>query len=81
MPLAQAIQGRMVAALPEQGDDGVHQADLALTRPTTQPSVLVEVGYLTDAGNLRTLMSAAGQENYAQAVTAGIVDFVREAAR
>lgn len=50
-------------------------ADLALTRPTAQPSVLVETAYLTDAGNLRVLQSPAGQERIAQAIAAGIADF------
>ncbi|RTR28021.1 N-acetylmuramoyl-L-alanine amidase [Deinococcus radiophilus] len=72
-PLADALQRSLVAAFPAVGDDGLHpQANLALTRPTSQPSVLLELGYLTDPQNLRTLMSAQGQEGYAQAIAAGL---------
>ena len=72
-PLAAALQAALVAALPQAGDDGLHPAaNLALTRPTSQPSVLLELGYLTDPQNLRLLMSPAGQEAYAQAVAAGL---------
>ena len=72
-PLAQALQQALVTALPAAGDDHLHPgANLALTRPTSQPSVLLELGYLTDAQNLRLLMSEEGQEAYAQAITAGL---------
>lgn len=75
-PLATTLQAALVAAAPEVGDDGLHPgANLALTRPTTQPSVLLELGYLTDAQNLRFLTSAAGQEAYAQAITAGLLQY------
>ena len=62
------------------GDAGAGQglmpgANLALTRPSTQISLLVETAYLTDAGNLRTLMSPEGRERFAQAIAQGIVDF------
>ncbi|WP_261665390.1 N-acetylmuramoyl-L-alanine amidase [Deinococcus sp. Marseille-Q6407] len=75
-PLAAALQAALVSALPEAGDDGLHPgADLALTRPTSQPSVLLELGYLTDPQNLQLLMSSAGQEAYAQAVAAGLTGY------
>ncbi|GAA5532382.1 N-acetylmuramoyl-L-alanine amidase family protein [Deinococcus aluminii] len=50
-------------------------ANLALTRPTTQPSLLIETAYLTDPQNLRTLMDPSGRERFAQAIAAGIADF------
>ncbi|GAA5511738.1 hypothetical protein Dcar01_00451 [Deinococcus carri] len=50
-------------------------ANLALTRPTTQPSLLIETAYLTDPQNLRALMDPAGRERFAQAIAAGIADF------
>jgi N-acetylmuramoyl-L-alanine amidase len=59
----------------QPGDDGLHLADLALTRPSTQLSVLVETAYLTDPGNLRTLMSQEGRAAYAQAIVQGVLDF------
>lgn len=80
-PQAQAPAAAILAALrrtlPDLGPgSGLKPgADLALTRPTTQPSLLVETGYLTDPGNLRVLMDSAGRERLAQAIAAGIADF------
>ncbi|GGM09398.1 N-acetylmuramoyl-L-alanine amidase [Deinococcus aerophilus] len=75
--LAGTILGQLRARLPELGPGAGLKAgaDLALTRPSGQISVLVETAYLTDAGNLRTLHSAAGRERFAAAIAAGIADF------
>lgn len=78
--LADALQGSLVEKLPNIGNDGVHYQNLALTRPTTQLSVLIETAYLTDKGNLRQLMSGAGRERFAQAIAQGIERFYRDAA-
>ncbi|BDP43992.1 hypothetical protein DAETH_39610 (plasmid) [Deinococcus aetherius] len=78
--LADALQASLVSVLPEVGNDGVHYQNLALTRPTAQLSVLVETAFLTDKGNLRLLMSAAGRERFAQAIALGIERFYRDAA-
>ncbi|WP_216320533.1 N-acetylmuramoyl-L-alanine amidase family protein [Deinococcus aestuarii] len=78
--LADALQASLLSVLPEVGNDGVHYQNLALTRPTTQLSVLVETAFLTDKGNLRLLMSATGRERFAQAVALGIERFYRDAA-
>ncbi|GHF28544.1 N-acetylmuramoyl-L-alanine amidase [Deinococcus metalli] len=86
-PQSQAVAASILAALrrtlpdlgPGQGLMG--GADLALTRPSAQPSVLVETAYLTDAGNLRALQSPAGQERFAQAIAAGIAQYFAALAR
>ncbi|WP_221089051.1 N-acetylmuramoyl-L-alanine amidase [Deinococcus aquaedulcis] len=83
-PLAAALLAALRARLPDLGPGAGLKpgADLALTRPTTQPSVLVELGYLTDPGNLRLLHSPDGQERMAQAIAQGVADlFQAEAAR
>ncbi|PTA69114.1 N-acetylmuramoyl-L-alanine amidase family protein [Deinococcus arcticus] len=83
-PLAAALLSALRERLPDLGPGtGLKPgADLALTRPTTQPSVLVELGYLTDPGNLRLLHSPGGQERMAQAIAQGVADlFQAEAAR
>ncbi|MGY2893028.1 N-acetylmuramoyl-L-alanine amidase family protein [Deinococcus sp. UYEF24] len=80
-PLAQDILAAIVgnpalSALGQPGNDGLHpNADLALTRPSSQISLLVETAYLTDPGNLRTLMNTQGRSAYAEAITAGILKF------
>ncbi|AIZ45304.1 N-acetylmuramoyl-L-alanine amidase [Deinococcus radiopugnans] len=75
--LAGHILGQLRARLPELGPGAGLKpgADLALTRPTTQISLLVETAYLTDAGNLRTLSSPEGRERFAGAIAAGIAAF------
>lgn len=78
--LADALQTSLVGMLPEVGNDGVHYQNLALARPTTQLSVLIETAFLTDKGNLRLLMSEAGRERFAQAIAQGIERFYRDAA-
>ena len=79
-PLAACLVAAVAGGLPEVGVDtpgngGLHLADLALTRPSTQLSVLVETAYLTDAGNLRTLMSEDGRARMAAALVQGVRDF------
>ncbi|BDP41363.1 N-acetylmuramoyl-L-alanine amidase [Deinococcus aetherius] len=86
-PQAQAPAAAILAALhrtlPDLGPgQGLKPgADLALTRPTTQPSLLVETAYLTDPGNLRVLMDPGRRERFAQAIAAGITDFYADQAR
>ncbi|ULH16079.1 N-acetylmuramoyl-L-alanine amidase [Deinococcus sp. KNUC1210] len=79
-PLAACLVAAVSSELPELGVDspengGLHSANLALTRPSTQLSVLVETAYLTDAGNLRTLMSEAGRARIAAALVDGVREF------
>ena len=86
LPLARSILEAIVgspvlAAQGQPGNDGLHpDADLALTRPSSQISLLVETAYLTDPGNLRTLMSAEGRNAYAEAIARGVVEFYTGAA-
>lgn len=79
--LADTLQATLVEKLPDIGNDGVHYQNLALTRPTTQPSVLIETAFLTDPQNLRQLMSDTGRERFAQAIALGLERFYRDAAQ
>ncbi|EYB66630.1 hypothetical protein DEIPH_ctg079orf0009 [Deinococcus phoenicis] len=74
---ADALLAALRRTLPDLGPGAGLKpgANLALTRPTTQPSLLIETAYLTDPQNLRTLMDPAGRERFAQAIAAGIADF------
>ena len=74
---AAAILAALRRTLPDLGPGAGLKpgANLALTRPTTQPSLLIETAYLTDPQNLRTLMDPAGRERLAYAIAAGIADF------
>lgn len=75
--VAGSILNQLRTRLPEIGPGKglMPEANLALTRPTTQISLLVETAYLTDPDNLRTLSSPDGKERFAQAIAGGIVDF------
>ncbi|THF71868.1 N-acetylmuramoyl-L-alanine amidase [Deinococcus sp. Arct2-2] len=80
-PQAQGVAAQVLASLrrtlPDLGPGAGLKpgADLALTRPSTQISLLVETAYLTDPGNLRILMDKSGQERLAQAIAGGIAAF------
>jgi len=78
--LADTLQASLLGLLPDVGNDGVHYQNLALARPSTQLSVLIETAFLTDKGNLRLLMSGSGRERFAQAIALGIERFYRNAA-
>ena len=81
--ILEAITGDPVlSATGQPGNDGLHPgADLALTRPSTQISLLVETAYLTDPGNLRSLMSPEGRSAYAGAIARGVASFYTDAAQ
>jgi N-acetylmuramoyl-L-alanine amidase len=66
-----------VRRLPEVGNNGIHYQNLALTRPTSQLSILVETAYMTDKGNLRILMSEKGRERFAESLARGLEEFYR----
>lgn len=61
---------------------GLMLSNLALTRPSSQRSLLIETGYLTDAADLRRLMNPLTQEAYARGIAAGIAaDFAARASQ
>jgi N-acetylmuramoyl-L-alanine amidase len=71
----------LLTALGQPGSDGLHpDADLALTRPSSQISLLIETAYLTDPGNLRSLMTVEGRSAYAGAIARGVLDFYADSA-
>lgn len=76
--LADALMSSIVRRMPDVGNDGIHYQNLALTRPTSQLSILVETAFLTDKSNLRLLMSAGGRERMAESLARGLEDFYRQ---
>jgi N-acetylmuramoyl-L-alanine amidase len=75
IPLARAIQREMLArfGLP---DLGIGRGDLALVRGTWMPSVLTEGLFMMVPDQEAALRSPAGQRLYAEAVFAGIRNFL-----
>jgi N-acetylmuramoyl-L-alanine amidase len=75
LPLALAIQRALVHRLASR-DLGVARADLALTRGTWMPSVLVEGMFVMMPEEEAALRSPDGQRAYAEGVYRGIVQFM-----
>ncbi len=74
-PLAESLLRSILKDVPETGNDGLHYQNLALTRPSSQPSVLVETAFMTDKSNLRLLMSAVGRERIAESLARSLEEF------
>ena len=61
-----------------RNDKGVRQANLAVLRLTYMPSVLIEVGYISNAEEEEFLMSNAGRNKMAMAIYKGIVEYKKQ---
>ena len=61
-----------------RNDKGVRQANLAVLRLTYMPSVLIEVGYISNAEEEEFLMSDAGRKKMAMAIYKGIVEYKKQ---
>ncbi|GIO34801.1 MULTISPECIES: N-acetylmuramoyl-L-alanine amidase [Paenibacillus] len=74
IPLAQILQERVAEALgfPDRGAKQEHLVVLSLAQ---MPAVLVEVGYLTNPKEEKTLLSDKGQDLAAQAIVDGIKEY------
>ncbi len=59
-------------------DFGTRYQNLALTRPTSMPAVLVEVGFMIHPDEYATLIKPETQEKAAQALFEGIVSYLRQ---
>jgi len=80
LPLARAVQRALVRNLGLR-DLGVGRGDLALVRPTWQPSILTEGLYMIVPEQEAALRSAEGQRRYAQGVLDGLRSWFLEYAR
>ena len=74
--LALAVQGRLNARLGSR-DRGVKQAPFVVLTGATMPAILVEVGFLSNTSEARMLIQPDYQQQLAEAVAAGIEDFLR----
>lgn len=80
LALARAVQCGLVQQLGLR-DLGVGRGDLALVRPTWQPSILTEGLYMIVPEQEAALRSSAGQRRYAQGVLDGLRSWLAEIAR
>lgn len=75
LPLAQIIHKHLVAGTGFK-DNGIRTKSLHVTRETTMPAVLLEVGYLSNAGNDSAMHSEELQNNLAREIVAGIYEYL-----
>ncbi len=73
--LAEAIQGPITAATGAI-DRGIRSADFVVIRETEMCAVLVEMGFMTNHGELMNLVDDSYQDKLAQGVAEGIVNYL-----
>ena len=79
--LAETILESLTKGVPGLGNDGVHYQNLALTRTTARPQVLIETAFLTNKDNLRLLMTDDGRQRIANGIAAGVELFYKNQLR
>ncbi|KWX78048.1 N-acetylmuramoyl-L-alanine amidase family protein [Paenibacillus jilunlii] len=75
LPLAQILHKHLVAATGFK-DNGIRTKSLHVTRETSMPAVLLEVGYLTNPGNESAMYSEQLQDSLAREIVAGIMEYL-----
>ncbi|TWI59817.1 N-acetylmuramoyl-L-alanine amidase [Halalkalibacter nanhaiisediminis] len=74
--LAEEIQREMIKAL-DTRDRGVKQGNFSVIRNSRMPSVLVELGFITNATEAKKLASNSFQEDAADAIFKGVSNFYK----
>ncbi|WP_051314938.1 peptidoglycan-binding protein [Alteribacter aurantiacus] len=72
--LAEAIQERLISKLGTQ-DRGVKEANFHVIRHTQVPSVLVELGFITNRQEAERMQTAAFKQAAAEAIKEGVMNF------
>lgn len=75
LPLAQIMHKHLLSGTGFK-DNGVRTKSLHVTRETSMPAVLLEVGYLTNAGNESGMYSEQFQDKLAREIVAGIKEYL-----
>ena len=78
--LAKAVHASLVGALPVK-DRGVRRAQFYVINHTTAPAILVEMGYVSNAGERAEVNTTARQKKSAEAIAEGIMDYLRQLKR
>lgn len=79
-PLAEAIQKRLLERL-RLPDFGLFYDNLALTRPTQMPAVLIEPAFIMHPEEELLIRSNEFRERTADAIVAGVEDFLKQSKR
>ncbi|MNC09157.1 N-acetylmuramoyl-L-alanine amidase LytC precursor [compost metagenome] len=75
LPLAQIMHKHLVAGTSFK-DNGIRTKSLHVTRETSMPAVLLEVGYMSSAANESAMLSEQLQDNLAREIVAGIYEYL-----
>jgi N-acetylmuramoyl-L-alanine amidase len=78
MRLAFYVQRALVLELGSQ-DRGVHRARFAVLKPLLMPGILVEGGFMSNAGDEKRIEDTKGRKRLARALADGIDGYSREA--
>ncbi|WP_062059131.1 N-acetylmuramoyl-L-alanine amidase family protein [Aquimarina longa] len=74
LTLASFVQNRFKKTL-ERKSRGVKQAGFVVLHQTYMPSILIELGFLTNNNEGKYLNSKKGQDNMAKSITTSIIDY------
>lgn len=75
LPLAQIMHKHLVAGTGFK-DNGIRSKSLHVTRETSMPAVLLELGYLTHSGNEAAMYTTQLQDKLASEIAAGIKEYL-----
>mgnify|MGYP000865017351 FL=1 len=76
LPLAEVMHSHIVKATGFK-DNGVRTAGFKVTKYTTMPAVLLEIGYLSNSGDAKKLFTASVQNRVAEAIVRGIKEYLK----
>lgn len=72
--LADMVQKSIVSTC-GRNNRGVKQAGFLVLRKTSMPSILIELGFITNPQEERYMHSSRGKSNYANAIASGIIKY------
>ena len=75
--LAGALQAQLIAGLRPARERSAHTGEYYLLEHLDIPAVLVECGFLSNAAEEAKLLDAGYQQQVAQAICAGVCDFIQ----
>jgi N-acetylmuramoyl-L-alanine amidase len=76
LPLAEVMHSHILKATGFK-DNGVRTAGFKVTKYTTMPAVLLEIGYLSNSGDAKKLFTASVQKRVAEAIVRGIKEYLK----
>ncbi|MBD2665213.1 N-acetylmuramoyl-L-alanine amidase [Richelia sinica] len=77
LQLARAVHNRILQSVNVR-DRGVRRARFYVLRKSSMPSILVETGYLTGRDDVAKLQNSAYQNQMAEAIAQGILQYLRQ---